>query len=186
MELMGARRGVCVKMETHDDSTHLEFTVPARGLIGARTRLLNATMGTIIIHHNFYEYEYLRGSIPGRASGVLIANEPGQVTGYALDGLRDRGDFFVKPGDQVYAGQVVGEHRRDNDITVNVCRGKKLTNIRAASADKTVVLKPPRELTLEIALEFIEDDELVECTPDGIRLRKRLLNENDRKRASRG
>ncbi len=186
MELMGSRRGVCAKMETHDETTHLEFTVPARGLIGARNRLLTATMGTIIMHHNFYEYEFLRGAIPSRANGVLIANEPGQVTAYALDGLRDRGDFFVKPGDPVYTGQVVGEHRRDNDITVNVCRGKKLTNIRAASADKTVVLKPPRELTLEIALEFIEDDELVEVTPDAIRLRKRLLNENDRKRAARG
>ncbi|MFO0838184.1 MAG: translational GTPase TypA [Phycisphaerae bacterium] len=185
MELMGQRRGVCVKMETRNESTHLEFTIPARGLIGARSRLLTATQGTIIMHHNFYEYENLRGAIPGRQNGVLVASETGQVTAYALEGLADRGVMFVSPQDQVYEGQIVGEHNRDNDIEVNVCRAKKLTNIRAAGADKTVVLKPPRQLSLELALEFIEDDELVETTPDAIRLRKRLLKETDRKRASR-
>jgi GTP-binding protein len=137
------------------------------------------------MHHNFYEYENLRGSIPGRGSGVLIASEAGPVTPYALDALADRGIFFVKPTDPVYVGQIVGEHCRENDIEVNVAREKKLTNIRAASADKTVVLKPPRVLTLELALEFIEDDELVEVTPDAIRLRKRLLTEADRRRADR-
>ncbi len=185
MELLGARRGICTGMETRGEFSHMEFTVPARGLIGLRNRLLTATNGTAIMHHNFYEYEYLRGSIPGRANGVLIASEPGQVTPYALDGLADRGVMFVRPTEQVYMGQIVGEHCRDKDIEVNVCRAKKMTNIRAAAADKTVVLKPPRELTLEIALEFIEDDELVEVTPDAIRLRKRLLNETDRKRAAR-
>ena len=185
MERMGARRGVCLKMEAQGESTYMEFTIPARGLIGLRSRLLTATNGTIMIHHNFYEYEFLRGSIPGRANGVLIASEQGQVTAYAVEGLKDRGAFFVKPGDEVYAGQIVGENSRENDIVVNVVRAKKLTNVRAASADKTVVLQPPRELTLEIALEFIEDDELVEVTPDGIRLRKRSLNELDRKRAER-
>ncbi|MCG3127003.1 MAG: GTP-binding protein TypA/BipA [Phycisphaerae bacterium] len=186
MELMGARRGVCVKMETRTETTHLEFTIPARGLIGTRSRLLNATNGTVIMHHNFYEYENLRGSIPGRANGVMIASETGQVTGYALEGLADRGVMFVRPGDAVYEGMIVGEHNRDSDIVVNVCRGKKLTNVRAAGADKTVVLKPPREQTLELALEFIEDDELVEVTPESLRLRKRLLSELDRKRAFRG
>jgi GTP-binding protein len=185
MEHMGNRRGVCRKMENRGERTYLEFMVPSRGLIGLRTRLLTATNGTIIMHHNFYEYEFLRGAIPGRANGVLIANEPGQVTPYALDQLKDRGEFIVGPGEPVYAGQIVGEHCRENDLAVNICRGKKLTNIRAASADKTVVLKPPRELTLEIALEFIEDDELIEVTPDAIRLRKRHLKEVDRKRASR-
>jgi GTP-binding protein len=185
MELLGGRRGICMNMEARGDSTHLEFTVPARGLIGVRNRLLTATNGTAIMHHNFYEYEFLRGAIPGRQNGVLIANETGQVTAYALEGLADRGVMLVSPGDQVYAGQVVGEHCRENDLDVNVCRAKKLTNMRAAGADKTVVLKPPRELTLELALEFIEDDELVEITPDAIRLRKRLLTENDRKRALR-
>ncbi|MEK6799114.1 MAG: translational GTPase TypA [Planctomycetota bacterium] len=185
MELLGGRRGICTHMETRGESSHLEFTIPARGLIGVRNRLLTATNGTAIMHHNFYEYEFLRGAIPGRSTGVWIANEPGQVTAYALEGLAERGGSLVSPGDQVYAGQVVGEHNRDNDLEVNVCRAKKMTNIRAAGADKTVVLKAPRELTLEIALEFIEDDELVEITPDGMRLRKRLLSENDRKRASR-
>jgi len=116
---------------------------------------------------------------------VLISSEGGPVTAYALDQLKDRGEFFVAPAEPVYEGQVVGEHCRDGDIAVNVCRGKKLTNIRAASADKTVVLRPPRQLTLELALEFIEADELVEVTPDAIRLRKRYLKEVERKRASR-
>ncbi len=185
MELMGMRRGICNKMESRSESTHLEFTIPSRGLIGLRNRLLTATQGTIIMHHNFYEYEFLRGVIPARQLGVMIASEGGQVTAYALEGLADRGVFFVAAQDQVYEGQIVGEHCRDNDIEVNVCRLKKLTNIRAAGADKTVVLKPPRQITLELALEFIEDDELVEVTPDAIRLRKRLLKETDRKRASR-
>jgi GTP-binding protein len=182
MELMGGRRGLCRTIDTRAESSHLEFTIPARGLIGLRNRMLTATNGTAILHHTFYEYEFFRGSIPGRQNGVMVASDPGQVTAYALQGLADRGDFFVQPGDQVYEGQVVGEHCRDNDIPVNVCRPKKLTNMRAASADKTVVLKPPRNLSLEMALEFIEDDELVEVTPDAIRLRKRLLKEVERKR----
>ncbi len=186
MELMGARRGICAKMDTRDDQAHLEFTVPSRGLIGVRSRLMTATQGTLVMHHNFYEYEYFRGAIPHRQSGVLYASEPGQVTAYALDSLAARGTMFVAPGQQVYEGQIVGEHCRSNDIGVNVCRGKKLTNIRAASADKTVVLKAPREIVLEFALEFIEDDELVEVTPDAIRLRKRHLTDAARKCAMRG
>jgi len=185
MELMGPRRAICRKMETREGHAHLEFTIPARGLIGLRNRLMTATQGTIIMHHNFCEYGFFRGSIPHRANGVLIASESGQVTAYALDNLASRGVMFISPGQQVYRGQIVGEHCRDGDIVVNVCRGKKLTNVRAASADKTVVLKAPRQITLEIALEFIEDDELVEVTPDAIRLRKRHLSEIDRKRASR-
>ncbi len=185
MELLGGRRGICAKMETRGEQTHMEFTVPARGLIGLRNRLLTATNGTAIMHHNFYEYEFLRGSVPGRALGTLIASEPGPVTAYALDALADRGTMFVAPGQQVYKGQIVGEHCRDNDIEVNVARAKRQTNVRAAAADKTVTLRPPCEITLEIALEFIEDDELVEVTPEGIRLRKRLLTETERRRAGR-
>jgi GTP-binding protein len=186
MELMGLRRAICNKMETRDNQSRIEFTIPARGLIGLRNRLMTATQGTIVMHHNFYEYEFFRGSIPHRGNGVLIASESGQVTAYALDNLAARGVMFVSPGQQVYQGQIVGEHCREDDIVVNVCRGKKLTNIRAASADKTVVLKTPRQITLEIALEFIEDDELVEVTPEAFRLRKRHLNESARKRAARG
>jgi GTP-binding protein len=172
-------------MEAREEYTHIRFTVPSRGLIGLRNRLMTATNGTAILHHNFYRYEPMRGDIPGRANGVLLASEAGQVRAYALDNLSDRGMMFVKPTDRVYAGQIVGEHCHDDDIQVNVCKAKKMTNIRAAGADKTVVLKPPREMTLELALEFIEDDELVEVTPDAVRLRKRLLNEIDRRRASR-
>ncbi len=185
MEMLGSKRGICTHMETREESSHLTFTVPARGLIGVRNRMMTATNGTAIMHHNFYEYENFRGAIPGRGNGVMVAMEGGQVTAYALDGLGERGTLFVKAADQVYAGQVVGEYSRDNDLDVNVCRAKKLTNIRAASADKTIVLKPPREMTLELALEFIEDDELVEVTPDAIRLRKRLLSDIERKRAQR-
>jgi len=185
MELMGSRRGICRTMESRGESSLIEFTIPARGLIGLRNRMLTATNGMAIMHHNFYEYEFFRGDIPHRQNGVMIANEPGQITGYAVNNLADRGEFFLAPGAQVYAGQIVGEHCRDNDIEVNACRAKKMTNIRAASSDKTVVLKPPREMPLEMALEFIEDDELVEITPAEIRMRKRFLKEIDRRRATR-
>ncbi|MCC6906928.1 MAG: translational GTPase TypA [Phycisphaerales bacterium] len=185
MELLGGRRGLCIKMDAGVQRTYLEFTVPTRGLIGVRSRILTATNGTAIIHHNFYEYENLRGSVPGRSSGVLVSADTGAVTAYAIENLADRGMFFVKPGDHVYAGQVVGEHNRENDIEVNVCRLKKLTNVRAVSAEKLIVLKPPREMTLEMALEYIEDDELVEITPDEVRMRKRLLSEAERRRVNR-
>jgi GTP-binding protein len=185
MELMGSRRGICKSMETRGESSCMEFTIPARGLIGLRNRMLTATNGTAVMHHNFYEYEFFRGDIPGRRNGVLIANEPGQVTAYALDSLAERGEFFVPPGTQVYMGQIVGENCRDNDMEINIVRAKKMTNIRAASADKTVVLRPPRDMPMEMALEFIEEDELVEITPDAIRMRKRLLKEIDRRRQSR-
>jgi len=185
MELMGGRRGICKTMKSRGESTTIEFTIPARGLIGLRNRMLTATNGTAIMHHNFYEYEFFRGDIPGRQCGVMIANEAGRVTPYALNNLADRGEFFVAPGAEVYTGQIVGEHCRDNDLEVNICRAKRMTNIRAASADKTVVLKPPRKMPLEMALEFIEEGELVEVTPEVIRLRKRILKEIDRRRSMR-
>ena len=185
MELLGGRRGVCTRMTNEGELTHLEFTVPSRGLIGLRNRLLTATNGTAVVHHSFYEYEFFRGAIPGRSNGVLIASEPGAVTAYALDGLADRGTMFVAPTERVYAGQIVGEHCKEGDIMVNVCRGKKLTNMRAAGSDKHIILRPPRDMVLELALEFIADDELVEVTPDAIRLRKRLLDPHERKRSSR-
>ena len=185
MELMGGRRGICKEMDTRGEAAHLEFTIPARGLVGLRNRMLTATNGTAVMHHNFYEYEFFRGHIPGRATGVLLASEPGRVTAYAINNLASSGEFFVAPGDQVYEGQIAGEHCRDNDMGVNVCRQKKQTNIRAAAADKTVVLKPPRDMPLEICLEFIEDDELLEVTPDALRMRKKHLTENERRRATR-
>lgn len=185
IELVGGRRGEMIKMDTKDTMCHLEFTIPARGLIGLRTRMLNATRGEAVMHHSFYEYEHLRGSIPTRHVGVMVASETGRVTAYALENLADRGVMFVRPGDQVYKGQIVGEHCKDDDIDVNVAREKKLTNVRAASADKTVVLRPARELSLEAMLEYIEDDEWVEVTPKSCRMRKRLLDAVERKRASR-
>jgi GTP-binding protein len=185
MELVGNRRAECLKLDARGDRTHLEFTIPARGLIGLRTRLLNATSGEAIMHHNFYDYQPVRGAIPGRASGVMVSTETGRSTAYALEGLQERGTLFVGAGEQVYEGQVVGENCRDNDLPVNVCREKKLTNIRASTAEKTILLKPPRQLSLEQALEYIDEDELVEVTPRSIRLRKSLLKEADRRRLAR-
>jgi GTP-binding protein len=185
MELVGNRRAECIKLESREEMTHIEFTIPARGLIGVRTRLMNATSGEAIMHHSFYDYQAVRGSIPARLNGVLISTETGRTTAYALDNLQDRGSMFIAAGEQVYEGQIVGEHCRDNDLPVNVCREKKLTNMRAAGSDKSVILKPPRQLTLELALEYIEEDELVEVTPAAIRLRKTFLKEADRRKFAR-
>jgi GTP-binding protein len=185
MELVGNRRAECVKMDTRGEVTHLEFTIPARGLIGLRTRLLNATSGEAIMHHTFYDYQPVRGDIPARINGVMVSTETGRSTAYALENLQERGTLFVGAGEQVYEGQIVGEHCRDNDLPVNVCREKKLTNIRASTAEKSILLKPPRQLTLELALEYIEEDELVEVTPKAIRLRKIYLKESERKRWAR-
>jgi GTP-binding protein len=185
MQLMGDRKAEMVKMTSHGNRTHMEFSIPARGLIGLRNRMLTATKGEAIMHHRFDKYAPVRGEITGRANGVMVATDAGQVTAYALDQLADRGVMFAEPGDQVYAGQIVGEHAKDNDIPVNAVKMKRLTNMRAASKDATVVLKAARKLSLEGALEYIENDELVELTPKSIRLRKRLLDENDRKRQAR-
>jgi GTP-binding protein len=187
MELVGNRRAECMRMDgkVSGEMTHMEFTIPARGLIGLRTRLMTATSGEAIMHHNFFDYQPVRGSIPSRVNGVMVSVEMGRATAYALDNLQERGTLFIGPGEQVYEGQVVAEHCRDNDLPVNVCREKKLTNVRASGADKAIILKPPRQLTLELALEYIEEDELVEVTPKAIRLRKVYLKENDRKRYAR-
>ena len=185
VQLLGDRRAEMTKMEARGSRTHIEFTVPARGLIGLRNRLLNATQGQAIMHHRFLEYAPYRGDIPGRTTGVLIASETGPVTAYALNQLADRGIMFVAPGEPCYGGQIVGEHGKGNDITVNVVRQKRMTNIRASTKEATVTLKAPRRLTLEAALEYIEDDELVELTPHSVRLRKRRLKESDRKRLRR-
>jgi GTP-binding protein len=185
MELVGNRKAECLKMDARGEMTHVEFTIPARGLIGLRTRLMNASSGQAIVHHNFYDYQPVRGTIPGRVNGVMISTERGRTTAYALENLQERGTLFVGAGEPVYEGQVVGEHCRDNDLPVNVCREKKLTNVRAATSEKNVLLKPPRQMTLELALEYIQEDELVEITPGAIRLRKMLLKEADRRRYAR-
>ncbi len=185
MELTGNRRGELVRMDNRAGQVHMEFTIPARGLIGLRTRLLTATQGEAVMHHNFFEYAPLRGAIPERANGVMISNQSGKVLAYALFNLQDRGFMFVEPQDQTYEGQIVGEHCRDSDIVVNVIRAKKLTNIRTTASDENIILKPTRKMTLEQALEYIEEDELVEVTPQNIRLRKQVLGENERRRQNR-
>jgi GTP-binding protein len=183
IELVGGRRGEVAKMETTGPFAHLEIEIPARGLVGLRTKLLTATTGEAVLHHTFVGYQPWKGPIGERQGGVQIAVEAGKVAGYALDALQDRGDFFVEPGDEVYVGQIVGEHCRGVDITVNCCKMKRLTNMRSSGADRKLVVAPPRRLSLEECLEYIEEDELVEVTPKSVRMRKRLLDEKDRKRA---
>ena len=185
MRLVLERQGECEKMENHGASTHIEFFIPARALIGLRTRMMTATQGTAVLHHNFHEYRPLKSSIPGRSLGVLISLETEKATAYAMDGLQDRGILFCHPQESVYGGQIVGEHCRENDLTVNVTRKKPLTNMRASGSDKAAALKPPREFSMEMALEYIEDDELVEITPKQIRMRKQFLSESERKRSGR-
>jgi GTP-binding protein len=186
MSLVLERQGQCIKMDAGGDLTHLEFLIPSRCLIGMRTRMLTATNGLALMHHTFHEYQPLKPSLETRAAGVLISTETAKATGHAIEDLQDRGIMFVSPMESVYEGQVVGEHCRDNDLPVNVCREKKLTNMRSANSEIKTGIKQPRKFELEAALEYIEDDELVEITPNSIRLRKILLKEADRKKASRG
>lgn len=185
MEMIGARRGEMVEMTPRGDYTSILFHIPARGLIGLRTRLLNATQGTAIIHHRFLEYRVVDGEIPRRQNGVMVSMASGKAVPFALFGLQQRADMFVGPGEEVYEGMIVGENVRDNDLPVNPTKEKKLTNIRAAGSDENILLKPPRQLSLEAALEYIEEDELVEITPARIRLRKTLLREAERRRMAR-
>jgi GTP-binding protein len=185
MELVGGRRGQVVEMSTHGSYTYSVFSIPARGLIGLRTRLLNSTQGTAIMHHRFDCYRPWDGEIPGRPNGVLVSMASGRAVAFALDGLQERAEMFVAPGDEVYAGMIVGENSREGDMVVNPTKEKKLTNIRAAGRDENVLLKPPRTVTLEAALEYVEEDELVEVTPGKIRLRKALLSATDRRRLAR-
>ncbi|MBN2181995.1 MAG: translational GTPase TypA, partial [Sedimentisphaerales bacterium] len=174
MSLLGERRSEIVKIDAKSgasDFVHMEFMIPSRGLFGLHARMMNATAGRAIMHHTFERYELMRGAIPQRKAGVMIATNTGQVTAYALDALYDRGFFFVEPGEKVYEGQVVGEHCKDNDIPVNVVRGKQLTNIRAAGKDDAAKIRPARKMSLELTLEYIQADELVEICPNSIRMR---------------
>lgn len=185
MELVGNRKGEVVRMDNRQGQSHLEFTIPARGLIGLRTRMLTATQGMAIMHHNFFEYAPMRGEVPARINGVMISNCAGTVNAYALNDLQERSVLFVEPGEPCYEGQIVGEFCRDKDVVVNPTRAKKLSNMRTTASDENIILKPARKMTLEQALEYIEEDELVEVTPGAIRLRKDLLTELERKRAGR-
>ena len=185
MELVGERRGLLDVMESRGDYTMATFQIPSRGLIGLRTRMLNATQGTAVMNHRFSKYGVVDGEIPRRPQGVLISKVGGKALAFSLDGLQQRSELFVNPGDEVYEGMIVGENSRDNDMDVNPTRGKKLTNMRAAGNDDNILLKPARIMSLEAALEYIEEGELVEITPETIRLRKILLKESDRRREAR-
>ncbi|TXT39578.1 MAG: GTP-binding protein [Planctomycetota bacterium] len=183
MEPTCTRRGQMLDLTASDNGiSHLTFSIPARGLIGLRTRLLNATKGEAVIHHRFDCFKHCEGEVPHRPNGVLVSQENGKAVAFAMGKLQERTDMFVKPGDEIYEGMIVGENSRDNDMVVNPVREKKLTNMRASGTDENIILKPPRDMSLEMALEYIEDDEYIEVTPKTIRLRKIVLLGSDRKR----
>ncbi|WP_299759790.1 translational GTPase TypA [uncultured Pontibacter sp.] len=185
IELVTQRKGELTIMEPKGDLQHLEFNIPARGLIGLRNNVLTATAGEAIMNHRFLAYEPHKGNIPSRNNGSIISMEQGPGTAYSIDKLQDRGVFFVDPGVDVYMGQVIGEHSRQNDITVNIQKGKKLTNMRASGSDNNVKIAPAKKFSLEEAMEYIQKDELLEVTPKSIRMRKIYLEENERNRMSR-
>jgi GTP-binding protein len=185
IEFMGRRRGEMLEMQAHGNLTRLEFTVPARGLIGARTALMSLSQGEAILSHIFDAWKPDGGAIPRRNGAVLVADRAGPAMGYALDSLADRGTWFIEPGDEVYEGMVVGESNKPGDLPLNVCREKKLTNMRAAGKDDNVNLPPPKRMSLEESLEYLEDDELLEVTPQNLRLRKRILDSNVRRKSSK-
>lgn len=184
IEISTRRKAALIHMETRGDRTHLEFDIPSRGLMGLRSNLLTATQGEAVVAHRFKDYEPYKGDIESRTNGSLVSLETGLSVAYSMDKLQDRGRFFVDPGEEIYAGQVVGEHTRERDLNVNICKTKKLTNVRAAGSDEKVMLPPPIRFSLEEALEYIQEDELVEVTPKAMRLRKIILDEIERKRKS--
>ncbi|MBM4117001.1 translational GTPase TypA [bacterium] len=183
IEYLGTRRAELVRMDQREGRSLLEFHVPSRGLIGFRSRMLKATSGEIVLSHRFFQYEYFKGSVPQRATGSIISQSAGPAEAYALDALQDRGRFFVEPGERLYVGQIIGESNKEGDLLVNAQKSKKLTNMRAAASDRNLKLAPAVKLSLEECLEYLNADELVEITPRSIRLRKVLLDENDRRRA---
>jgi GTP-binding protein len=182
IELASQRKGELLIMEPKGDLQHLEFTIPSRGLIGLRNHVLTATAGEAIMSHRLQGYEPYKGAIQGRINGSLISMETGPGTAYSIDKLQDRGVFFVDPGEEIYAGQVIGEHNRQNDIEINIQKGKKLTNMRASGSDDNVRIAPKLQFSLEEAMEYIQKDEYLEITPKSIRMRKIFLDANERKR----
>ncbi len=183
IEAVSKKKGELKHIETVGGRNRLDFTIPARGLIGLRSRVMNVSSGEAVMHHRFRGYEPFRGAVPQRQNGVMISMQEGEVVAYALDQLQSRGRFFVSPGERVYTGQIVGENNKEGDMVVNAQKTKKLTNMRAAGSDDAVRLTPPVVFSLEDALEYINDDELVEITPKSIRLRKTILDEHERKKA---
>ena len=185
IELATKRKGTLRNMTSNGDRVRLEFDIPSRGIIGLRSNMLTATAGEAIMTHRLKDFEPWVGEIEMRTNGSIISGETGTAFAYSIDKLQDRGRFFISPMDQVYEGQVIGEHTRQNDITVNVTKAKQLTNMRASGSDDKTSIAPPKVFTLEEALEYIQADEYVEVTPHAMRLRKILLHEVDRKRASK-
>ncbi len=185
IDIVSRRKGEMQVMETKGEMQHLEFEIPSRGLIGLRTQMLTATTGEAVMAHRFVEYKPWKGQIPGRNNGVLLAKQGGSTTAYSIDKLQDRGRFFVDPGEDVYAGQIIAEHIKPGDLVVNTIEGKKLTNMRASGSDAATNIAPKILMTLEECMEYIEQDECIEVTPNFIRMRKVLLNEEDRKRAQK-
>jgi GTP-binding protein len=185
IDLVTRRKGEMHIMETKGEMQHLEFEIPSRGLIGLRTQMLTATTGEAVMAHRFTDYKPWKGAIPGRNNGVLLSKDNGTTTGYSLDKLQDRGFFFVDPGEEVYSGQIVGENCKPGDLVINSNEGKKLTNHRASGSDAATNIQPKTVLTLEECMEYIQADECIEVTPNFIRMRKVLLNEEERKRESK-
>ncbi len=186
IEKMGTRKGEMIHMSHGADSyTRIEFKIPSRGLIGFRGEFMTDTKGTGILNHSFYNHEPYKGDMSSRNRGVLVSMESGTASSYAIYNLQDRGTFFTGAGTEVYEGMIVGENNRDSDLVVNVCKTKKLTNMRAAGSDENIKIAPPRKFSLEQALEYIQDDELLEITPKSVRMRKKLLTENQRKKAKK-
>ena len=182
IELAGLRKGELIQMESRGNRQILDFFIPTRGLIGFRSKALTVSQGEAIVNHLFDHYEPFKGAIPGRVNGVMVSMAAGKALPFAIDGLQQRGEFFIEPGVEAYEGMIVGEHCKEGDLVVNVQRAKQLTNLRAAGSDRNMKIAPARKLSLEQALEYIEDDELVEVTPKSIRLRKILLTELERRR----
>src|SRR3989454_670170 len=186
MEKLGPRRATMLDMKNPGlGMVRMRFKIPARGLLGYRSEFLTDTRGTGIIHHRFFEYDLWAGPLSGRNRGVMVADREGVVVAYALFNLQERGTMFVQPGDPVYEGMIIAEHVRPGDLDVNATKEKKLTNMRTTAADEMIILEPPRQMTLELALEYIEDDELIEVTPSSLRLRKRLLGATERRKLAR-
>jgi len=185
IELVTQRKGDIANIEVKEDRAHMDFLIPARGLIGLRNQMLTATEGEAIMAHRFYGYELWKGDLGVRRNGALIALETGTAIAYSINKMQDRGRFFVNPGEEVYAGQVVGENTRQDDLTLNITQTKKLTNMRASGSDEKTSIAPAIKFSLEEAMEYIRTDEYLEVTPKFMRLRKILLNENDRKRQAK-
>ena len=185
IEYAATRKGEMVSMEQREARTSLEFHIPSRGLIGFRSRMLRATAGEIVMHHRFHQYEYFKGSIPERTNGSIISMGNGKSVAFALDALQDRGVFFITPGDNLYIGQIIGEYTRDEDLMVNAQKAKQLSNMRASGTDRKMRIAPPLIMSLEESMEYLNRDEYLEVTPKSLRLRKSILDENDRKRAAK-